>query len=255
MNVNFKSSNDILRALNNEYWVCKRGKLIESENTNVYDIYTQPENSGTEYFFSVTAKPTMKKSVTFSGKNYNDVATLIGDVKVYNETLTFPSRCYDPMCLPWANEEMKIHWYLTKVLNMEMDYKGLTTIGTYCLKNALGGEIFHVTFEMDYPKSSKDKYSTAGSFFRNLGHERWVRINFDDADDAVAKINSLISVQLIADINSNFEVLSNMTGKLSSLKDVDVESIDSILKGQKEKYRDKVLPVLKDLVKAFENED
>ena len=61
MNKLFKSSNTLLSTLNTGYWVCKRNDFAEEKVANLYDVYISPEGGGLDYFFSVTAKPTMKK--------------------------------------------------------------------------------------------------------------------------------------------------------------------------------------------------
>ena len=253
MNEKFKSSNLILNTLNVKYWVYKRGVFSHVKKVdNTFDIYYRPEGGGLDYWFTIIAKPTMKKSVIFNDKSYTNIDTLLGDVEIFNKSLMFPSRCYDPMYMDWAREETKISWYLRK-LGMKLDGGG------YSLKDVMGKEVIHLNFEMNYNnrwggdyKERKD--STAGYILRSYGDSGWINLDFDNAEDAVAKINSLLSTQLITDINTDFDVLSKITGTFDSLKNANIESIELMLKGQKIKYRDKVLPILKQLVEAFESE-
>jgi len=252
MNKLFKSSNTLLSTLNTGYWVCKRNDFAEEKVANLYDVYISPEGGGLDYFFSVTAKPTMKKSVIFNDKSYTDVDQLITDVTEYNKTLAFPSRCYDPMTLPYCNEERKIHWYLTNVIGMKMNWE--SNYSTYRLNNSMGDEIVCISFDMDYrTDGEKNKYSTSGRIVRGI-HNAWVSLSFSNAEEAVSQINSLVSTQLIVDVNSGIEVLTRLSDSFSSLKDAEIQNIDMILSGQKEKYRDKVLPILRQLIEKFESD-
>lgn len=255
MSVNkyLKTSNVILNTLNENYYVSQQGILTGKGVKGVYDVYAQPEGGGIDFLCSLTIKPTAKKSVIFNDKTYKDIDTLFADMDAFNKTRLFPSFCYDPMKYPHANEECKIDWYLRTKLGMTVHWNN--NLDTYCLRNATGDEIFRISYEMDYHrKNSNEKDVISGYLMRDLGGSSWVKLDFKDAEDAVSMINSFLSIQIVTDLNRHFDVLSKLSGSFNSLKDANIVSIENFLSGRKEDYREKVLPILKELISKFESD-
>lgn len=253
-NIHLKTSNTLLNSLNEKYFVIKHGVLATPEVKNTYDVYTKYDAGGIDYVCSLVINPKKKKCVTFNEKVYCDEEELLKDVEQYNSTLTFPPRMYDPMFTLWAREQSKIHWYLTEVLKFKPnDSNG------YSLRNMYGEVLFSLNFEMDsmnrYARTNDDTGS--GMLIRRLSNGSWINSKFTDAEDAISQINTLVLSEIASNINNDMDTLLSLTGsgvlsKFSSMTEARVDNFQSFLNGQTEKYADKVLPLLKQLVTTLE---
>ena len=171
MNKNLKTDNVILNELNKNYNVYSRGTITISKEENTYDVYILTKN-GIDFYFTVTITPSKNEEVFFNGQCYTNSNELIKVVDEYNKTLPFPSRMYDPMYPKWAQEQSKINWFLTE------------KIGHNKIKNP------HLVFliEMDYQKNRDNKDAGSGHIICYINNHKWLKCNFDDAEDAVSKI-------------------------------------------------------------------
>lgn len=118
-----------------------------------------------------------------------------------------------------------------------------------------GESILAIDFLMDYDfKDNKD--ITSGKIFRSIGNSsaKFVSISFTDADDAVKHINSLVACELITSITGNFNVLDNLSSQFGNLSDASVNEVQSLLYNKQEKYTDKVIPILENLLKSLKGE-
>ena len=255
-NEKLRTKNEILTTLNETYYVTKRWECARVQIPNAYDVYYRPEGGGLYFLCTLIAPNTRRKSVIFNDKEYDNIDTLLESVEEYNKTLMFPSRCYDPMYTVWAVESMKISWYLTEKLGMKMG-KHDGGIGTsYYLNDNFGKTLFDISFNMDYEsqfKKDKDVNSSAGTMVKHFGNA-YLTMTFSDAEDAISQLNSVITAELISNINSSFNVLENFSGNFSSMDNAKITSVEMILQGREKSYKDVVIPILEKLLNTLKNE-
>lgn len=250
-NENLKTNNSILTELNETYYVTKRWECSVIPEKDAYDVYCKPEGGGLNFLFTAIVPSSRKKTILFNGKEYKDVSVLLKDVETFNKTRMFPSYTYDPMYILSANETRKIHWYLTKKLGMKMGRE------SYRLYDDFGNVVFSLLYEMDCDRRfspTGDKNSTSGYIMHELKGSAWVQTPFDNAEDAISKINTFIATEITNGIYARFKVMENMNGDFNPLDDAKITSIDLALKGQTISYKDSVIPVLEKLLKTLKNE-
>lgn len=248
INQYLKTKNEILNTLNEKYYVMQRGVIQNKKVPGVYDIYTD----NLDYIFSVEIKGHSLKNVIFNGIKYTSVNKLLKDVEIFNSNLFFPPNSNDPILAGWAREERKISWYLREKLCLTFDYD----IG-YSVKDSLGKELFSFNYTMDYNNRLKnngeiDMDSTKGCITQSLGGCSLLTIDFDGAEDAIKKINSIIVVEFSPNVDKMIEILSNLINTLDDLKDAEVLKYETLIQGQKIKFKEVVLPIMKELIKKFE---
>ena len=250
-NENLKTSNSILKKLNETYYVTKRWECSIIQEKDAYDIYEKPVEGGLNFLFTAIVPSSRKKTILFNSKEYRDIDVLLKDVEAFNATRMFPSYTYDPTYILSANEEKKIHWYLTKKLGMEMGRE------SYHLYDDFGNVVFSLLYEMDCNKRfspTGERNSTSGYIMHELKGSAWVHTPFDNAEDAVSKIDTFMATEITNGIYARFKVIEKMNGNFNSLDDAKITSMDLALKGQTISYKDSVIPVLEKLLKTLKGE-
>ena len=248
-----RKSNTILNALVDKFHVNKNW-LDTQKSNSVFHIYKSNSGGGADYYFTIDAPLSRKKSVLFNGKEYNDVETLLKAVDEFNDSRPFPAHTYDPVSTRCYNEQLKIHWYLVNKLGLSWNF---STGDTYSMLNAMGEKMFSLNFEMDYNKRGgrADKNSMSGTIIRHMRDNKmsFITIPFDNAEQAVRKINSLIASELVINVNINLNVLENLSGMFDKLEDARMGDIDTMFNGKTKMYRDKIIPVLEELLVALKS--
>lgn len=252
VNEKLKTTNEILKVLNESYFVCKAYNGEKGE----YDVYANDDKCGRQFVCRVIVSNTAKKSVIYNGAKYTNTDKLINDVKKFNDSLFFPADCYDPNLRKSYKEEQKINWYLTKVLKMKHGSWEDGVRDKYVMQNVYGDPILTISYRMDYNYEDNEENTGSGLIYRGLNGGSFISQAFKDAKEAVNIINTIIGVESIVNLNNSMEALTNLKGGFDDMKNVKVETIETVLYGGGQKYKDKVIPILENLLKKLkENSD
>lgn len=242
-----KTSNMVLKKLNERYYVSTVLTEKKKKPTR-FLVYDAPDTGGLYFMFEVEAKPTSMKCVMFDGHRYDDVDKLVAAAQRYNEeTLFFPSFCYDPNTRAQHACWQKINWYLTERLGFEhpLNYLKCTDTNSYVLMNiwkepACG---LHVDIKDDFNSDNID-----GKIRRWLPGDRWIEMTFANVEEAIEKINTMVTAELLFDINTRIKSLEQIDGNFSNMEDVEIINAKNPLNPTYEKVNDTLIPMLEKLL-------
>lgn len=240
-----KTKNVILNKLNTTHYVTV--PFDKDANKNEFIVYSLPEGSGMNFEFCVTASKSATKSVVFNGNRYTDTESLWEAVKEWHGTLMFDPSCYDPHCRKAYAVERKLDWYLRKCLGLS---NGRDT-SLYVLKNIYGEPIVHISFEVKHKDVETDEGD--GFIFRSIDAGSWVSEKFTSAEDAVSKINSIISTECVTTVMYGMDVLKKLRGGFDSLDDAKYSSWQRWLTGNEVSYKENIIHVLENLLNTLKN--
>ena len=251
VNEKLKTTNEILKALNESYFVCKAYNGEKGE----YDVYANDDKCGRQFVCRVIVSNTAKKSVIYNGVKYTNTEKWINEVNKFNDSLFFPADCYDPNFRKSCKEEQKINWYLTKVLKMKRGSWEDGARDEYIMRNVYGDPILTISYRMDYNYGANEEDTGSGLIYSGLNGGSFISPTFKDAEEAVNIINTIIGVESIVNLNNSMEVLTNLKGGFDDMKNVKVETFETVLYGGGQKYKDKVIPILENLLKKLKETD
>lgn len=217
-NKDLKTSNIILNELNERYFVYASFSHKKSEH--LYCVMSAETHC---FIFCVNCVVRDKSCVLFNGVKYYNVDKLLDAVSEYNKSLFFPAECYYPDGNVSYCEEQKIDWYLSHVLGFSRGECGYGYLSKYVFKDKFGKVLTSILFEVE-----KDK--TCGNITKSFGDGSCV-IPFSNAEDAIKKINSLISCDCGILLSDSVSVLKNISGGFGSVGDSKINTISNILKG------------------------
>ena len=246
-NEHLKTSNEILKELNKIYFVC--GLFVNTDKTK-YMAYDMPDGGGMNHVFTMTVKPSSKKSVEFNRKRYTDVKILLADVEEYNKTLPFPAKLYDPNMRSSYIDEARIVWYLTEKLGLKANVDNV-----YEVCNMYNEPIMHFSVKPKhwYDEEEKPK-DNIGMIIRTIGQGSWISMGYTSAEDAIMQINSLIASEATINAMKSIDLIKNLDGGFSSLDDAKISSWQAWLSGNENKYKNTLIPVLEKLLNTLKNE-
>lgn len=257
MNDDLKTSNVILKELNEKYFVTKTfNPTIPKEGGIEYLVYEEYDNIKMGNFYCKVVKVgTAKKSILFNGRKYNSTGALLEAVEKYNSELPFPARLYDELSNKYHQTYAQIQWYLTEAIGFVKEFSEWREGDSFILKNVYGDAITKLSIAMDAEKDVYDRDTTSGNIIKKTG-VGWIYFPFKDAEDAVSVINSIVSGEVIPTFNDLFEILSKMRGNFSNLDNAKYGDLQDFLNGTQKKYTEFIIPKLEELlVKLKENAD
>lgn len=251
-NENFKCGNELLKELNaGDYYVNKSFPVRGDDRKYMYDIYKGENEMELKYQFSVKVTSGCRKSVLFNDVKYRDVDTLLEAVRQYHSTLFFPSSLYEPSFNEWARTTNKIHWYLTEKLGMKETSNTYVPEVTYELTNLYGEKLLTLNIAVN---ESGDRNNSDGTIVRYLSDWRFISMKFDNAEDAVRKINTLFISETTLNISKHLEAFNNIdTSLLSRLEDATINKLDTSLNKTVENYAEKIIPVLEKVLEQLKS--
>jgi hypothetical protein len=245
-NEKLRTSNIILKALNEDYYVLK------AEN-GVYDVrntHLTPD-SGWSGYFRVYCKASMKKSVIFNDKKYTNVSLLLDAVKEYNNSLFFPSMYYDPMYNKAYLEESKIDYYL-KELGFSLSEKSIYNGSSYIYSNEFGKGMLRINV---FPnREYKGNSDIAGELSLYFNENTCTHIEYKNGEDAVSYINSLITTTSSINIGCFLNVMRALRGELNKMTNAKVSDITNILDIKMKDYREEMIPILEKILEKLKEE-
>lgn len=227
-----------LKDLEDKFFVMKQ--YTRNHLGTLYKLYDITICSGkvqNHRFLDIIALDSKKGIVYHDGSAYKDIDLLFKDIYEYADSLPFHSDYYDPDYRVGIKEMYCMRDYMES-LGFERVRNG-SKWGTdrYVIKGAnplFGGTYIDITISFDDDKTSGKIIQESG----RSGDYRWLEETFDDFDEAVSKINTIINAQLLTSCVLNMERLdrlSDIRGNLTgSINKFDTDTFETYSSSSKE---------------------
>lgn len=207
-----------LKDLNEKFYVFN---MYERDDLGTrYKLYDINRNSGkvqNHRFLDMISFDSKKGIVYQDGSKYTDIDILYKDIYEYADSLLYHSDYYDPSYRVGIKEMYCIRDYMLSIgFTTAKNQCGSMFDTTYVMNGAnplFGGTYMEITVKINEDTTTGTITQTSG---RAMDY-RWIEETFDDLDECIGKINSLINSQLLITCSTAMANVDKMIGKMGDL--------------------------------------
>lgn len=226
-------------------------RVVKFENTT-YKAYNPEENSGKTqvYRYLGLFNFDSKRGVaTFDGVEYKELNALVEALYKYADSLPFHSDYYDPSYRIGVKESFCFRDHLKSLGFVEnyQAYKG----DLYILYN--GNELdksiaitLSINIEDDSTHGTICQYHNDGS--------SWTNIPFENLEDGIKKINSLLAIQTSMMVSTLFKISEQCVDDVQSLNESTVSTLTKKMTIETQNFNEVMIERLEKILKTLKGE-
>ena len=234
-----------LKDIKDKFFVLEHANKIY----NIYDITPGSGKTQNHKYLGTICFDSRRGIAKFEHKDYKNIEDLEVALNEWVNSLPFHSDYYDPTYRIGIKEGYCADEYLLS-LGFERTNVGINS-STYKLKNQnpfANNEFINLTVEIDEDK-------TSGTIYQYISNYSYISDHFENLDEMIAKLNSLINIQTLCSITGLLNINEKLSKTFDNMNNTEYSKVNmETLEVQKANIKQTVINKLEEMIKILKNE-